>query len=83
MVAPGTDFNAMGLNEPKFKVFTWSDVLTNLALNLMMLASGIGLVTRKPWGISLGLWTAGFPSTPRRQRDDAPCPPALGEFDRE
>lgn len=40
--------------------YFWTEALTGLALNLMMLASGIALVRRSRLGITLGLWTAGL-----------------------
>jgi hypothetical protein len=58
VMAPGMDFNKMGLDDPKLKIYGWVDSLTALVLNVVMLVAGIGLVRRKSWGISLGIGTA-------------------------
>src|SRR3954452_25454004 len=57
-MAPGMDFNKMGMNDPKLRFYGWADALSAVVLNVAMLASGIGLVRRRRWGISLGIGTA-------------------------
>ena len=58
VIAQSMDFNKMGLNDPKLRFYGWLDALSAIAVNLAMLASGIGLVRRKAWGLSLGIGTA-------------------------
>lgn len=48
----------MGMNDPAFVRFTLIDVVTGLVVNLMMLASGIGLINIHRWGARLWTWTA-------------------------
>jgi hypothetical protein len=56
---PGTmDFNRMGFGDPGFVAFSWTEVITSIVLNIMMLASGIGLLHWRPWARSLAVWTA-------------------------
>src|SRR5262249_26391881 len=57
-VAGSMDLNSMGLNDPRLKYYVMAEFATGFLLNLLMLASGIGLVMRRRWGIGLGLWTA-------------------------
>ena len=57
---PGMNLNALGYSDPRVQSYMWADVFTSILLNGMMLAAGIGLVTRKGWSIRLGLWTAGL-----------------------
>ena len=52
------DWKRMGVFDPKLIAWTWTEILTGLAVNLMLLASGIGLVQYKSWGRKLGVWTA-------------------------
>jgi hypothetical protein len=58
VIASTMDFSKMGLDDPRLKVYGWVDPLTAVALNSVMLASGIGLVRRRRWGLTLGIWTA-------------------------
>lgn len=51
------DLNKMGMNDPALIRWTWTEVLSGLVLNAMLLASGIGLLHWKPWARSLGVWT--------------------------
>jgi hypothetical protein len=60
MLPATVDFTQMGMSSPEFLAFSWTEILTGLALNVMMLVSGIGLMSWKPWARSLGLWTAGL-----------------------
>jgi hypothetical protein len=48
------DLSTMGMKNPKFMGYLWADMLTGIAVNVVMLISGIGLVTRKRWAPSLG-----------------------------
>jgi hypothetical protein len=48
----------MGMNDPKLIRFTLLDAITGLVVNLMMLASGIGLINTRRWGAQLWAWTA-------------------------
>jgi hypothetical protein len=59
VIMPAPDMQTMGFSDPKVVAFMWAELLTNLALNLMMLAAGIGLVMRKRWSPRLGIATAG------------------------
>lgn len=54
----GTDPNVVGFNEPKIRRFAWIEFLSGVALNLLLLASGIGLVQRRTWGLRLGIGVA-------------------------
>ncbi len=56
---PGMNIKDMGFDDPKFKVYMWVDFITGAGLNLLLLASGIGLVMRKLWGLRLALWVSG------------------------
>jgi len=38
----------------------WVEILTGLAVNVVLLISGIGLLKYKGWARSLGIWTALF-----------------------
>src|SRR4051794_39976282 len=53
-----TGIAMFGMNDPRFLRFTLIDAVTGLVLNLMMLASGIGLINLGRWGASLWAWTA-------------------------
>ncbi|HEV3168642.1 MAG TPA: hypothetical protein VGZ22_31845 [Isosphaeraceae bacterium] len=52
------DFNAMGLNDPRYLTYWYADTLTGLVMNVIMLASGIGLLMVKPWARTTWLWAA-------------------------
>src|SRR5205823_4481251 len=60
MLPATVDFTQMGLASPEFIIFCWTEILTGLTLNVMLLVSGIGLMSWKPWARSLGVWTAGL-----------------------
>lgn len=45
---------------PVMKTYMLADAVTGVLLNLLMLASGIGLLALKEWGRSLALWVAGL-----------------------
>jgi hypothetical protein len=52
-------FDVMRLmRDRRLTAWTWTQVGTGIVVNLLLLASGIGLVQLKPWGRTLGLWTA-------------------------
>ncbi len=56
---PGTmDLNKMGFDDPVLLRWSWTEVMTGLVVNAMMLASGVGLLFWKPWARTLGVWTA-------------------------
>ncbi|WP_422926124.1 hypothetical protein [Singulisphaera sp. PoT] len=56
---PGMDMmNHMGFEEPKFKAFIWADFTTGCLVNLALLASGVGLLMRRMWGIKLAIGVA-------------------------
>jgi hypothetical protein len=58
-VMPGMmDISKMGLDDPTLVGWTWSEVISGLVLNVLMLVSGVGLMSWKPWGWSLALWTS-------------------------
>jgi hypothetical protein len=46
--------------DPAFVRFNWGEILTGLALNAPMLASGIALLRLREWGRRLALWVAGL-----------------------
>ncbi|GAC1468298.1 MAG: hypothetical protein NVSMB9_10820 [Isosphaeraceae bacterium] len=52
------DLSKMGLDDPKLIRWSWFEVLSGLFLNTLMLTSGIGLLSWRPWARSLGVWTA-------------------------
>lgn len=56
----GMDFRKMGLTDRRFVRYMWTDLTTMLVLNVLMIASGIGLVRYRSWGRSLGVWVAGL-----------------------
>jgi hypothetical protein len=57
-VAASMDLSMMGLDDPKIRTYYWTELASGLVLNLCMIAAGIALVRRKPWGITLGIGTA-------------------------
>ncbi len=57
-MVPAMNPMMMGMDDPGFIRFTIFDVVTALAANGVMLASGIGLVNLRRWGASLWTWTA-------------------------
>ena len=59
IIMPGMmDFSKMGLDDPKLVGWTWTEVISGLVLNALMVASGVGLMNWKPWGWSLAFWTS-------------------------
>ncbi|SIO64731.1 hypothetical protein SAMN05444166_7385 [Singulisphaera sp. GP187] len=55
---PQMDLEVMGLEGSAIRNYVWAEFLSGLALNLLLLTAGIGLVMRRPWGIKLGLGVA-------------------------
>jgi hypothetical protein len=53
-----TEMYTMGMDDPTTLAWSWSEVLSGLVLNGLMLASGVGLMHWRPWSRTLGLWTA-------------------------
>lgn len=49
----------MGFSDRRLQAWYVIEFLSGILLNVLMLASGIGLVQFRPWGRSLGIWTAG------------------------
>ncbi len=58
VVVGGMDFSKLRMDDPIILVYSWTDVISGLILNLLMLAGGIGLLHWKPWARSLAVWTA-------------------------
>ena len=54
------EVNQVQMGDRSFIRYTWVDVVTELALNALLLASGVGLLHWRPWARRLGLWTAGL-----------------------
>ncbi len=52
------DLGQMGLDAPRVVAYYWVELTSGLLLNVAMITVGIGLVRRKPWGITLGVATA-------------------------
>jgi hypothetical protein len=52
------DFDKLGMNTPRVRAYYWTEIVTGLLLNVLMIVSGIGMVRRKLWGINLGIYTA-------------------------
>jgi hypothetical protein len=46
------------MTDPMLNGWVWFDHLTALFANIALLVAGIGLVCFKPWGRTLGIWTA-------------------------
>ena len=57
-VTPMLDLSDMGLDDPKVLGWWWTELGTGIVVNLMMLASGIGLLYCKTWSWKLGFWMA-------------------------
>jgi hypothetical protein len=59
VMMPGTmDFSKMGFTDPAFIAWTWTEVLSGIVLNLMMIVSGVGICHWKPGARRVGVWTA-------------------------
>jgi hypothetical protein len=59
-VVPMVDFNKLFTDNPVLVRWCWTEMLTSLALNVMMLAAGIGLLRYREGARRLGVWTAGL-----------------------
>jgi hypothetical protein len=59
IVMNGPELQSMGFTDPRLRAFCWVESLSGIALNLIMLAAGIGLVSRRRWAPGLGVATAG------------------------
>ena len=55
---PDTTMGIGIMRDRSFQAYAWADYLSALPLNLMMLASGIGLIKLRPWGKRLAIWTS-------------------------
>lgn len=51
------DLQKLGMTDSKLISWSMAEVVSGLILNVMLLASGIGLMNWKGWGRSLGIWT--------------------------
>lgn len=51
------DLQKLGMTDPRLTAWSLTEVITGLILNVMLLASGIGLMNWKGWARSLGIWT--------------------------
>jgi hypothetical protein len=56
---PMFDFSKL-MSSRELTAWTWVEIWTGIIVNGLLLASGIGLVLFRPWGRTLGLWTAGL-----------------------
>jgi hypothetical protein len=54
------DFRVVNGGLPWLARYLWADALSGPAVNLFLLASGVGLVLCKTWGRTLALWTSWF-----------------------
>lgn len=52
------EVNRVTMGDPVVIGYSWVDVLSGLVVNVMLLASGIGLLSWRPWARTLGVWTA-------------------------
>lgn len=52
------DVNRVTMGDKSFIRYSWADVVTGIVLNVLLLASGIGLLAWRPWARTLGVWTA-------------------------
>ena len=57
-VTPMMDLSDMGMDNPTLIAWSWAELISGLVVNLMLLASGIGLLHCKTWSWRLGFWTA-------------------------
>ena len=57
-MTPMLDLSDMGMDNPTLLAWWWIELGTGLLVNLMLLASGIGLLYCKTWSWKLGFWTA-------------------------
>jgi hypothetical protein len=57
-VEGNVDFRRVNLGTRRLAGYLWADVVTAPVLNVLMFASGVGLVRLKRWGLRLGIWVA-------------------------
>jgi hypothetical protein len=57
-MAGAMDVNKVTMGDPAFIGYSWADVVSGIVLNVLLLASGIGLLSWRPWARTLGVWTA-------------------------
>ena len=48
----------ISFGDPRIRAYYWVELSSGLLLNVAMIAAGIGLLRRRPWGITLGVGTA-------------------------
>jgi hypothetical protein len=56
--AASMDLATMGMTDQKTLAWSIAEVTSGLVLNILLLASGIGLLSWKPWSRPLGVWTS-------------------------
>ncbi len=52
------DVNRVQMGDPSFLRYSWADVVSGIVLNVLLLISGIGLLSWRPWARRLAVWTA-------------------------
>ena len=52
------DLSKMGLDNPRLRIWSFTDMITGLIANSLLLASGIGLLGLRPWAWKLAIWVA-------------------------
>ena len=57
-VMASVDFGKMGWDDPKVRAYYSVELLSGLLLNAAMIATGVGLLRRKRWAITLGIGLA-------------------------
>jgi len=60
MIPGMMDLTSMVYGDPRMTTWYWVEIVSGLAANLALLASGIGLVKNRGWGRGWGLGTAAF-----------------------
>jgi hypothetical protein len=58
-ITGGVDFTQMGFDDPRIQLYYWVELASGLLLNVLMITVGIGLLRRRPWGVVIGIGTAG------------------------
>jgi hypothetical protein len=54
----GFDLAQFGMLDPRWTGFSWAEVFSGIGLNVLLLASGIGLLECRGWARKLAVWTA-------------------------
>ncbi|MBY0397982.1 MAG: hypothetical protein K2X91_16150, partial [Thermoleophilia bacterium] len=57
MMMPTMDFSAMGLTDRRVIAWSWAEVISGIVVNVLMLVSGVGLMSWKKWAWTMGVWT--------------------------